>query len=83
MCKIWRYITSRPVDTWLHIIVGAVVAIVVGKLAGAAAGFFAACFAGVVKELVDGLPRVKGSVELRDLLNTVIGAIAGTIVVIL
>lgn len=83
MRKIWNYITSRPSDTWLHIIAGAIVAIIVGKLAGGIVGLIVGCLAGVVKELADSLPNIRGSVEFRDLLNTIIGAVAGTLAVIL
>lgn len=81
---VYGYIVARPADTWLHIGAGLVVGWLVAWLTG---GFWFGLAAGVIggatKEVIDWCFPLDHSPELRDFLNTCIGAAIGAIAVVL
>ena len=79
---VYSYIASRPADTWLHVFVlGMVPSLTIGLLSGS---FWCATAIGVLlaawKEWYDRRHPEEHTAEWRDFINTIIGAVLGSLV---
>lgn len=80
---VYDYIASRPADTWLHVFVlGMIPSLTIGLLSG---NFWCAMTIGVFlaawKEWYDRRHPEEHTAEWRDFINTIIGAVLGSLVV--
>lgn len=79
---VYSYIASRPADTWLHVFVlGMIPSLTIGLLSGS---FWCAMAIGVLlaawKEWYDRRHPEEHTAEWRDFINTIIGAVLGSLV---
>lgn len=79
---VYNYIASRPADTWLHVFVlGMIPSLTIGLLSGRV---WCAIAFGVIlaawKEWYDRRHPEEHTAEWRDFINTIIGAVLGSLV---